>query len=134
MNDVTNWKVPKLPFWIADGLLMVFGYFFALRSSLPIHWEIAAGCVALGAILGVIPYILDYRAMGKALEANALGAVAEKIEGLEKLAGQISSATSQWAAVQEIVQGNCDKTVRTPGKSPTAWPGRCGRSPSSCKK
>jgi molecular chaperone GrpE (heat shock protein) len=111
MNDTMNWKVPKLPFWIADGLLMVFGYFFVLHSPLPIHWGIAAGCIALGAILGMTPYILDYRAMGRALEVNALGAVAEKIEGLEKLAAQISSATNQWAAVQEIVQGNCDKTV-----------------------
>jgi molecular chaperone GrpE (heat shock protein) len=112
MNDVTNWKVPKWPFLLGDALLMVFGYFFVLHSPLPIrHWEIAAGCVALGAILGVIPFILDYRAMGKALEVNALGAVAEKIQNLEKLAAQISSATNQWAGVQETVQGNSDKTV-----------------------
>jgi molecular chaperone GrpE (heat shock protein) len=112
MNDATNWKVPKWPFLLGDALLMVFGYFFVLHSPLPIrHWEIAAGCVAVGAILGVIPFILDYRAMGRALEVNALGAVAEKIQNLEKLAAQISSATNQWAGVQEIVQGNSDKTV-----------------------
>ena len=112
MNDVTNWKVPKWPFLLGDALLMVFGYFFVLHSPLPIrHWEIAAGCVALGAILGIIPFILDYRAMGRALEVNALGAVAEKIQNLEKLAAQISSATNQWAGVQESVQGNTDKTV-----------------------
>jgi len=39
----------------------------------------------------VIPFILDYRAMGKVLEVNALGAVAEKIQNLEKLAAQIFS-------------------------------------------
>jgi hypothetical protein len=73
MNDVANWKVPKWIFLISDAGLMIFGYFFALHSPLPIrHWEIAAGCVALGAILGVIPFILDYRAMGKAIEVNAL--------------------------------------------------------------
>ena len=112
MNDATNWKVPKWPFLLGDVLLMVFGYFFVLHSPLPIrHWGIAAGCVAVGAILGVIPFILDYRAMGRALEVNALGAVAEKIQNLEKLAAQISSATNQWAGVQESVQGNSDKTV-----------------------
>ena len=112
MNDATNWKVPKWPFLLGDALLMVFGYFFILHSPQPIrHWEIAAGCVAVGAILGVIPFILDYRAMGRALEVNALGAVAEKIQNLEKLATQISSATNQWAGVQESVQGNSDKTV-----------------------
>ena len=112
MNDAANWKVPKWIFLIGDAGLMIFGYFFVLHSPLPIrHWEIAAGCVAVGAILGVIPFILDYRAMGRALEVNALGAVAEKIQNLEKLAAQISSATNQWAGVQEIVQGNSDKTV-----------------------
>ena len=66
-------------------------------------WEIvtAAACVALGAVLGVLPFILDYRAMVKVIEANALGAVAEKIQNLEKLAAQISAATNQWANVQE---------------------------------
>jgi len=112
MNDAANWKVPKWIFLIGDAGLMIFGYLFVLHSPLPIrHWEIAAGCVAVGAILGVIPFILDYRAMGKLIEVNALGTVAEKIQNLEKLAAQISSATNQWAGVQEIVQGNSDKTV-----------------------
>ena len=101
MNDATDWKVPKWPFLLGDVLLMVFGYFFVLHSPLPIrHWEIAAGCVAFGAILGVFPFILDYRAVGKLIEVNALGAVAEKIQNLEKLAAQISSATNEWTNAQ----------------------------------
>ncbi|MFZ0827131.1 MAG: nucleotide exchange factor GrpE [Verrucomicrobiia bacterium] len=112
MKDLTDWKVPKWPFLLGDALLMVFGYFFVLHSPLPIrHWEIAAGCVAIGAVLGVIPFILDYRAMGRTIEVNALGAVAEKIENLEKLAGQITAATSQWAGVQESVHGEAEKTT-----------------------
>src|SRR5277367_1146443 len=93
MNDVTNWKVPKWPFLLADALLMFFAYYYVLHAALPIHhWEIAAGCVTLGAVLGVIPFYLDYRAMGKALEINALGAVAGKIQNLEKLSEQINLA------------------------------------------
>jgi molecular chaperone GrpE (heat shock protein) len=112
MKEMTDWKVPKWPFLLGDALLMIFGYFFVLHSPLPIrHWEIAAGCVAIGAALGVIPFILDYRAMGRAIEVNALGTVAEKIENLEKLAGQITAATSQWAGVQEAVQGQAEKTT-----------------------
>ena len=110
MNDAANWKVPKWIFLIGDAGLMIFGYFFVLRSPVPIHhWEIAAGCVAVGAILGVIPFILDYRAMGKALEVNALGAVAEKIQNLEKLAAQISSATKEWTNAQ--VQAEKTSTI-----------------------
>ena len=112
MNDTTNWKVPKWPFLVGDGLLMVFGYFFVLHSPLPAHWGIiTAGCVVIGAILGVIPFILDYLAMGKLIEVNALGAVAEKIENLEKLAAQISAATNQWAVVEESIRGQADKTT-----------------------
>jgi molecular chaperone GrpE (heat shock protein) len=112
MNDTTNWKVPKWPFWLGDGLLLAFGYLLVNHSPLPGHWAIiATGCVVLGAALGVIPYILDYRAMGKALEVNALGAVAERIENLEKLATQISSATNQWTAVEESIRGQADKTT-----------------------
>ena len=52
------------------------------------------------------PFILDYRAVGKAIEANALGAVAEKIQNLEQLAAQITSATNQW----EVAQNQAEKT------------------------
>lgn len=109
---MTDWKVPKWPFLLGDAVLMVFGYFFVLHSPLPIrHWEIAAGCVVIGAVLGALPFILDYLATSRALEVNALGTVAEKIENLEKLAGQITAATSQWAGVQEAVQGQAEKTT-----------------------
>ena len=111
MNDPTSWK-SKIPFLVGDIALIAFGFFFVSVSPLPIrHWEIAAGCVVIGAVLGIIPFILDYRVAGKALEVNALGTVAEKIESLENLAGQISAATKQWADVQESVHGQSEKTA-----------------------
>jgi molecular chaperone GrpE (heat shock protein) len=101
MNDAANWKVPKWFFLISDAGLMLFGYFFVLHSPQPIrHWEIAVGCVALGAILGVIPFILDYHAMGKALEVNALSSVADRIQDLEQVTALISSATNEWVQAQ----------------------------------
>jgi molecular chaperone GrpE (heat shock protein) len=101
MNDAANGKVSKWIFLVGDAGLMIFGYFFVLHSPLPIsHWEIAAGCVALGAILGVIPFILDYRAMGKALEVNALISVADRIQDLERVTALISSATNEWVHAQ----------------------------------
>jgi molecular chaperone GrpE (heat shock protein) len=112
MNDVKNWTVPKLPFWVANGLLMFFAYYYVLHAALPIHhWEIALGCVVLGAVLTVFPYYLDYRATGKILEANALGSVTEKIQNLETLAAQIGSSTSHWAILQEAVQTEAGKTA-----------------------
>ena len=114
MNDATKGKVPKWIFLIGDVLLLALAYFIVWKSPHPIaKWEIIAcfASAALGTVVGALPFILDYRAMGRALEVNALGAVAEKIQNLEKLAAQISSATNQWAGVQESVQGNSDKTV-----------------------
>jgi len=111
MNDTTNWKVPKWPFLLGDALLIIFGYLFVLHSSLPLHWGIAAACVVVGAVLGVIPFVLDYRAMGKMIEVNALGTVAERIENLENLTGQITAATNQWASVQEAAAGQAEKTT-----------------------
>jgi molecular chaperone GrpE len=114
MNENSEWKVPKWPFLLGDGLLLGFAYFIVVRSPHPIgQWEII-GCfvsAALGAVIGCLPFILDYRAIGKMIDVNALGAVAEKIQNLEKLAAQISSATNQWASVQGIVQASSDKTV-----------------------
>jgi molecular chaperone GrpE (heat shock protein) len=112
MNNLTNWKVPKWPFFLADALLFGFAYYFILHAPHAIHyWEIAAGCVALGAIVSLIPFYLDYRAMGKALEMNALGAVTDKIQNLEKFSEQITSATSHWTTIQDSIQAEAAKTT-----------------------
>ena len=101
MTDTTNWKIPKWPFLIGDAVLLAAAYFFVLHEPKPsAHWEIPAACVALGAILGCLPFILDYRAISKAIEASALGSISEKIQNLEKLAAQISSATNEWTNAQ----------------------------------
>ena len=110
MNDVRDWKVPKWPFLLGDGLLLMFAYVIVWKSPHPIsQWEIIAcfAAVALGSVLGIAPFLLDYRAMGKAIQVNALGAVAGKIGDLEKLAAQIGAATSQW----HVVQSQADKTA-----------------------
>jgi molecular chaperone GrpE (heat shock protein) len=103
MNDVTNWKLPKWPFLLGFALLLGFAYFIVWKSRHPISQGEAVLCsvvVAIGAVVGCLPFILDYRAIGKVIEVNALGAVADKISDLEKLAAQINSATNEWMNVQ----------------------------------
>ena len=115
MNDVRDWKIPKWSFLLSDVLLLAFAYFIVWKSAHPIgKWEILGcfGAAALGSLIGILPFLLDYRAMGKAIEVNALGAVADKIQNLEKLAEQISSATNQWL----VVQGQADKTAAAAGQ------------------
>ena len=103
MNDVTNWKLPKWPFLLGFALLLGFAYFIVWKSRHPISQGEAILCivaVAIGAVVGCLPFILDYRAIGKVIEVNALGAVADKISDLEKLAAQINAATNEWMNVQ----------------------------------
>jgi molecular chaperone GrpE (heat shock protein) len=110
MNDVREWKIPKWPFLLGNALLLTFAYLIVWKSPHPISkWEILAcfASAALGAGLGILPFLLDYRAMGTAIQVNALGAVADKIQDLEKLAAQISSATNQWV----VIQGQAEKTA-----------------------
>jgi molecular chaperone GrpE (heat shock protein) len=103
MTDMTNLKIPKWPFLLGDTALLTASCFFIKYSPHPIgRWEIGAVsvCVALGAVLGCVPFVLDYRAIVKAIEAAALGSITEKVQNLEKLAGQISSATNEWTNAQ----------------------------------
>jgi molecular chaperone GrpE (heat shock protein) len=103
MRDVIPSSVPKWPFFLGDAVLLGIAYFIYFESKLPLgHWEMTGCgvCAALGALLGVLPFVLDYRALNKAVEAGALGAVSEKIQKLEALAAQIASATNHWENVQ----------------------------------
>jgi molecular chaperone GrpE (heat shock protein) len=103
MKDATHWRVSKWPFLLGATLLLAVAGFLLWQSARPLgRWEMvtAAACVALGAVLGATPFFLDYRAIVRAVEASALGAVAEKIQNLERLAAQISSATNEWVNAQ----------------------------------
>jgi molecular chaperone GrpE (heat shock protein) len=102
MRDATSVSVPRWPFFLGDATLFALAcLIYATRRAPAGHWEIitCALCVALGAALGVWPFLLDYRAGLKRLDTEALGRVSEKIQDLERLAAQISSATNEWQNV-----------------------------------
>jgi molecular chaperone GrpE (heat shock protein) len=114
MNKDSEWRVPKWPFWLADAILIAAaaGLVYQARhpiSATEVSWVMAA--VALGTLLACLPFILEYRATSKLIELNALGEVVEKIQDLKQFTAQVSSATDQWARVQETTQGHAEKTV-----------------------
>lgn len=103
VSGATNWKIPKWPFLLGDAVLLGFAFFIIWRSSHPISQRETIACLAaaaLGAVLGIAPFILDYRAVLRLVEVNALGEVAGKIQDLERLAAQINAATGEWTNVQ----------------------------------
>jgi molecular chaperone GrpE (heat shock protein) len=114
MNEAPIWKTPKWPFWSAYLVLMAIGFAVVFRAEHPISHAVmyvAVACAGLGSLLGCLPYLLDYLAVGKLIEVNAVGTVVEQLQDLQKCSAQIAAATDRWALVQETTKGNTDKTV-----------------------
>jgi molecular chaperone GrpE (heat shock protein) len=112
MSDPIAPKLPKWPFYLGDGLLLGAAYFIWHQTRLTMgHWELclAVLCIGAGALLGIAPFILEYRANMKLAEAGALTTVVSQIHDLESIAGQISGATGKWQEAQE----QADKTAAT---------------------
>jgi len=114
MNQAPVWTVPKWPFLAANVFFIAVAAALIHKATHPISemeiLEIII-CVALGALSGCLPYILEYRAAGKLIELQAVGTVAEQLADLKKYSAQIAAATDQWALVQESTKGNTDQTV-----------------------
>jgi len=115
MKEASNWTVPKWPFLLGNATLLGFaGWIVLEKASHPItdlQIVFATASVGLGAVLGALPYILEYRGASKLVEVNALTTVVAQLEDLQKYAGQVSAATDQWARVQEATQGGAEKTT-----------------------
>lgn len=112
MSDDNFRPVPKWPFFLGDAAMLGIAWFIYWETRGPLgHWEfIACGtCVALGAALGVWPFLLDHRARLKRVEQATLGSVSEKLAGLEQIAAQISGATNDW----QHAQLQAEKTANT---------------------
>jgi len=114
MNEAPEWKIPKWPFLLGNAVLLLAAAGLIYKAAHPIsilEIGISVGCVALGALLGCLPFFLDYRATEKLIEINAVGTVAEQLRDLKKYSAEIAAATGQWALVQETTKGNTDTTV-----------------------
>jgi len=114
MNSASEWKIPKWPFISAWIILLAVAFAVVTKAARPVsdaETMLVIGCVALGALLGCLPFILEYRATVKLVEVNAVGTVAEQLRDLKNLPAQISAATEQWVRVQESTKDNTDKIV-----------------------
>jgi molecular chaperone GrpE (heat shock protein) len=97
-------KLKKWPFFVGDATLLALAAFVCFRTGGPLQiWQMsfAALCVAGAAVLGITPFVLEYRANVRLAEAGALTTVVSQIQGLEGIAGQISGATGHWQQVQQ---------------------------------
>lgn len=94
----------KWPFFVGDALMLGAAWFVYWESRLPMGpWQIAfvVLCVAGGACLSIMPFLLEYRFAVRLAEARGLNTAVEQLRKLESLAGQINGATGQWQTVHE---------------------------------
>src|ERR1700686_985752 len=104
MRAQTEPKLSKLPFYLGDGLLFGAAWFIYFQSKIPMGvWQIffVVLCVAGGAWLAIMPFLLEYRLAMKLAETDALTSAVSQIQNLESVAAQIGAATSQWHSLQE---------------------------------
>lgn len=112
MRDPIEPKLAKWPFYLGDALLLGAACFISAQKSLPMaSWQIGfiVLCVAGGATLAILPFLLEYRLLAKMVQIRELAGVMTQIRNLETLASQISGATARWNTVQE----SADKTAAT---------------------
>lgn len=110
VQELPELKVPKWPFFLADAFMLGLAYFlFYYQARFPLtQWEVVACgvCVTLAALLGILPYLLEYRAvikygaLIKLIEASSLSAATEKIQNLESCVAQIGAATDHLSTAQ----------------------------------
>jgi len=103
-------KLSKWPFFAGDALLLATAFSIFYQNKLPLgasQLSVASFCIAAGAVFSIVPFLLEYRTASKLAESSALTTVVSQLEKMDKLAGQISGATSQWQNVQE----QADKTA-----------------------
>jgi len=104
MQNQSDPKLAKWPFLVGDGFLLGTAYFISVASKMPIGtWQtcLLILCVAGGACLSILPFVLEFRISGRLAEANALTTAAAQMGNLEKIAAQISGATGRWQTAQE---------------------------------
>jgi molecular chaperone GrpE (heat shock protein) len=111
MQESSAPRVARIPFFFGYAVLLGLAVFIFLEGKRPLTAAEVLACVicaGVGAVLGIWPYVLEYRSAEKLLQTAALTSVVSEIQNLEQVAGQIGGATAQWQTVQEAA----DKTAR----------------------
>lgn len=103
MND-NRVPQPKItPFLVADVLMLLVAGAIVYFSQWPLNfWQaaLAAFAVFSGCAFLIIPFILEYKAAVKLEESEKFISTVEKIQKLEEVSKQITSATNYWQAAQ----------------------------------
>lgn len=111
--DKKNTPLPiKWPFLLGDGLMVLLAVIIIISGPYPfVSWQLilAACCTAFGAILAIVPFILQHNAELKLLEIEGLTTASEQIKKVEEIGFQITNAANLWISAQDISK----KSIKT---------------------
>ena len=107
MRNQTEPALSKWPFYLGDLLLVGVAGLIYSKSNLPFglgEAGLITVCVAAGAVLAILPFVLEYRVAARLAESASLTEVVAQIQQVETVAQQISGATARWQSVQEVAE------------------------------
>ena len=105
MRDQKEPVLPKWTFFLGDLLLVGAAGLIYFKSAFPLGiWQggLIVVSVAGAALMGILPFVLEYRAASRLAESDALTEVVGQIKNVETIAAQITGATARWQSVQEV--------------------------------
>lgn len=105
MSDQPIPQLNKVPFLLADALLLGVAAYVALESPHPlplVELLVAVSAVAVGAAVAILPFLVEYRALTRMAESELLSATIRQLNNLEAIARNVTAATAQWQGVQSL--------------------------------
>jgi hypothetical protein len=112
-------KFPKLPFLLGDAALIGVAIYVAVASGSPLPPAAIytiAGCVALGALLGVLPFIVNYNRRQETLLTERQGALEALARTTSSAVEQASIAANGLHQIVELAQKNLRIADQLPQK------------------
>lgn len=104
-------RLVKWPFIVGDVLLVGAAIFVALNKGTPLTDATLTLCsvaILLGAVIGITPFVLEYRSLVRLIEVETLAGTLRQLKGLEAVAQSVNAATAQWHGIQDLA----DQTLK----------------------
>ena len=110
MLDREATTLPKWPFLLSDALLLGVAAWLGLQGPPTDSVRLAIVlCVIVGAVVAIVPFVLQYRTTMRMAEVRSLMSISEHMNQIRSFSNQISFAAAQW----QVVRDQADQTVTT---------------------
>lgn len=104
MTEAVVPRIPKWPFLIGDLALLAVAGWIAYESGAPMNVWTGATClaaVAIGAWVCVMPFLREYSAAVRLIEADSMATSLQQIQNIDEVKSRIMDATAHWQAINE---------------------------------